>query len=236
MLVIPSVDIRKGKCVQWVGGEPETGRKYGDPVQAALKWEGEGAMCLHVVDLDAAMGEGENLDKVAEILANVATDVQVGGGIRTVDRGFELLGIGASRVILGTVAYEDPDILRELVEKSGSERVMVAMDVKEGQIVIRGWKEKVEADFLETAKKFEAMGVGGFMFTNVDVEGKMAGVDPEAIEELVSAVEPPVIASGGVESLRDVERAKEAGASGLVVGTALYEGKISFREAMEVAE
>lgn len=236
MLVIPAVDIRKQKCVQLVGGEPGTGYEYGDPVQAALKWEEEGASCLHIVDLDAALGEGENLGKIAEILANVGIDVQVSGGIRTVEKGCELLGIGADRIILGTGAFENPPIIRELIEKTSPERIMVALDVKEGQIAVEGWKEKAKDDVIEMAKKFEKMGAGGFLFTNVDVEGRMAGLDPEPIKELVSILETPIVAAGGVKSLQDVKNAKEAGAAALVIGTALYEEGVSFKEAMEVAE
>lgn len=234
-MVIPSVDIRNGKCVQLVGGEPGTGEEYGSPVEAAMEWESKGASYLHVVDLDAAMDEGDNLGKVAEILANVTIGVQVSGGIRTEDKGFELLGIGADRVILGTAAFEDPDVLRELVEKSGPDRVLVALDVKEGQIAVEGWKEKAEEDVVEMTKKFEEIGVGGYLFTNVDVEGKMSGLDSEPIGELVELVDSPVIAAGGVKSLQDVGKAKEVGASALVIGMALYEEKISLREAMEVA-
>lgn len=235
MLIIPSVDIKNGNCVQLVGGQPGTGNEYGDPVEAALKWEAEGAHYLHVVDLDAALGEGDNLVKVAEILANVTIEVQVSGGIRAVDRGVELLGIGADRVILGTAAFEEPDVLRELVEKSGSERVMVALDVKKGKIAVEGWKERTEEDVVEMAKKFEEIGVGGFLFTNVDVEGSMTGLDPEPIKRLVEVVDTPVIAAGGVSSKEDIKQAKKAGASGLVIGTGLYEGKISLKEAMEAA-
>lgn len=234
-MIIPAVDIREGNSVQLVGGKPGTGKEYGDPVEAALSWEGKGASCIHVVDLDAAMGEGENMDKIAEILVNVTIDVQVSGGIRTVERGCEILGNGATRIILGTAAYKDPDILRELVEKSGSDSIMVALDVKEGKIALEGWKKKSEADMTEMAKKFEEIGVGGFLFTNVDVEGRMSGLKPEPIRKLVNLVNVPVIAAGGVKSIEDVEKAKEAGASALVIGTALYEGKVTLKEAMEVS-
>lgn len=236
MFVIPSVDIRKGKCVQLVGGEPGTGKEYGDPVQASLRWEENEATCIHVVDLDAAMGEGDNLEKVAEILANVMIDVQVSGGIRDVERGCELLGNGADRIVLGTAAFENPGVLRDLIEKAGSESVIVALDVKGGQIAVEGWKEESEKDVIKMTKKFEDMGVGGFLFTNVDVEGQMSGIDPEPIKELVDLVEIPVIAAGGVKSIQDVKKAKEAGAAALVIGTALYEGNISLKEAMDVAK
>lgn len=236
MIIIPAVDIRKGKSVQLVGGEPGTGKEYGSPVEDALRWEEKGASCIHVVDLDGAMGEGDNMDKIAEILANVTVEVQVSGGIRSVEKGCELLGIGADRIILGTAAFENPKILSELVEKSSSENVMAALDVKRGQIAVEGWKERAESDVVKMAKKFEEMGVGAFLFTNVDKEGRMKGLDPEPIRKLVGVLDTPVVAAGGVISVEDVKKAKEAGASGLVIGTGLYEGRITLKEAMEAAE
>lgn len=236
MIVIPAVDIKEGRCVQLVEGEPGTGGEYGDPVRASLRWEEKGASCLHLIDLDAAMEEGGNLNKIAEILANVSMEVQVGGGIRNLERGFELLGIGANRVILGTVAFENPEIVRNFVEKAGSDSVMVAMDIKEGKVMVRGWKEELDRDAIEMAEKFEEMDVGSFLFTNVDIEGQMTGLDVESIREITRALEAPVIVAGGVKSLKDVKKAREAGATGLVIGTALYEGKISLEEAMEVAK
>ncbi len=235
MLVIPAVDIMESKCVQLVGGKPGTGHEYGDPVKAAMEWEDKGAEYLHVVDLDAAMGSGENFNKIAEILANISIGVQVSGGIRSVDKGCELIGIGADRIILGTAAFKNQEILEELVEKTGSERVLVALDVKNGMIAVEGWKEKADDDVLKIAKKFEEIGVGGFLFTNVDVEGKMSGLDPEPIKELVDFVNVPVVAAGGVKSIEDVKKAKEAGAAALVIGTGLYEGRLTLEKAMEVA-
>lgn len=236
MIVIPAVDIKGGRCVQLVKGEPGTGGEYGDPVRASLRWEGKGASCLHLIDLDAAMEEGENLNKIAEILANVTIEVQVGGGIRNLERGFELLGIGADRVILGTVAFENPEIVREFVEKAGSDSVMIAMDIKEEKVMVKGWREESEKDAIEMAGKFDEMDVGSLLFTNVDIEGQMTGIDVESIKKITRAVETPVIVAGGVKSLEDVKKAREAGATGLVIGTALYEGMISLKEALEVAK
>lgn len=235
MLVMPAVDISEGKCVQLVGGEPGTGGEYGSPVDAALKWEEKGAKCIHNVDLDAAMGEGENIEEISDILESVSIEVQVSGGIRSVEKGINILEMGAERVILGTAAFEEPEVLENLVEEVGSERVMVALDVKEGQIAVEGWKEKARDDVVKMAKKFEEIGVGGFLFTNVDVEGRMAGIKPEPISKLVKLVDSPIVAAGGVKSIEDVKKAKEAGASALVIGTALYEGKVSLKKAMETA-
>ena len=235
MLVIPSVDIMRGRCVQLVGGRPETERVYGDPVEQAQRWVAEGASYLHLIDIDAAMGERDNFRKVAEVLANVRVGTQVGGGIRTFDRACELLGIGASRVILGTAAVKDPGLVKRLVELAGGDRIMVALDSRSGKIAVEGWKEQTEKSVIELAREFERMGVGSLLFTSVDVEGSMRGFAACETRKLVSAVKIPVFASGGVGSLEDVRMAKEAGAAGLVIGMALYEGRFTLKQALEVA-
>lgn len=235
MLVIPSVDIRRGRCVQLVGGKPESEQVYGDPVERAQRWVAEGASYLHVIDLDAAMGTGDNFESVAEVLANVGVGVEVGGGVRTLERANELLGIGAERVILGTAAVKNPELVRQLVEMSGGERVVVALDSRSGRVTIEGWRAQTEKTALQLAKEFERMGVGSLLYTSVDVEGRMRGIAARETQELVGAVKIPVFASGGVGTLDDVRIARETGAAGLVVGMALYERKFTLREAMEVA-
>ncbi len=235
MQVIPAVDIRGGKCVQLVGGKPGTGKEHGDPVRSSLEWQRRGASWLHVVDLDAAMGEGDgNLEKIEEILEKLSIKVQVGGGIRSVDKALKILGLGAERIIMGTAAFKSPDTVREVVERVGSDKLIVALDVRGGKIAVEGWRETSETDPVEMAKNFEDMGVGGFLFTNIDVEGKMTGLDTKVIKRLTGSVSVPVMVAGGVKSISDVRKAREAGASGLVIGTALYEGKISLEKAMEV--
>jgi phosphoribosylformimino-5-aminoimidazole carboxamide ribotide isomerase len=235
LLVIPSVDIRRGRCVQLVGGRPETEQVYGDPVKFAQRWVAEGASCLHLIDLDAAMGTGDNFTRIAEVLANVRVCTQVGGGIRTLERACELLGIGAYRVILGTVAVRNPELVRKLVELAGGDRVTVALDSRSGKVAIEGWKILTQRTTLGLAREFERMGVGSLLFTSVDVEGSMRGVGAREIRKLVGAVRIPVFAAGGVGTLDDVRLAREAGAEGLVIGKALYEGRFTLRQAMEVA-
>jgi len=235
LLVIPSVDIRKGRCVQLVGGKPESEQVYGDPVERAQRWVAEGASYLHVIDLDAAMGAGDNFESVAEVLANVGVGVEVGGGVRTLERANELLGIGAEKVILGTAAVRNPGLVEELIGLAGGERIMVALDSRSGRVTIEGWRAQTEKTALQLAKEFERMGVGSLLYTSVDVEGRMSGIAARETRELVSAVKIPVFASGGVGTLDDVRIARETGAAGLVVGMALYERKFTLREAMEVA-
>ena len=190
---------------------------------------------MHIVDLDAAMGTGDNFLRVAEVLANVRVCTQVGGGIRKFERASELLGIGARRVILGTAAVRDPELVRKLVESAGGDRVMVALDSRSGKIAIEGWKTQTQRTPLELARDFERMGVGSLLFTNVDREGSMRGVVAREIEEIVGSVKVPVFVSGGVGSLEDVRAVRESGAAGLVVGMALYERRFTLGQAIEVA-
>ena len=234
MLVIPSIDIRGGRCVRLVGGKAEAEKVYGDPVEFAQRWVAEGASYLHLIDLDAAMGMGDNFARVAEVLTSVRVGVQVGGGIRTPERAFELLGIGASRVILGTAAIKSQELVGELVERAGADRVMVALDSRSGKVAIEGWRKQTDEPTLELARKFERLGVGSLLFTNIDLDGSMRGVAVREIKELVDAVEIPVFASGGVGSLEDLRAVREAGAEGVVIGRALYEGRFTLKRALEV--
>ncbi|HID61055.1 MAG TPA: 1-(5-phosphoribosyl)-5-[(5-phosphoribosylamino)methylideneamino]imidazole-4-carboxamide isomerase [Hadesarchaea archaeon] len=236
MLVVPSVDIMRGRCVQLVGGKPETERVYGEPVEIAQRWVAGGASYLHVVDLDAAMGTGDNFQKVAELISNVGARVEVGGGVRTLERANELFGAGADRVILGTAAVKNPELVKKLVKTAGGARVMVALDSRSDKVTIDGWRSRTEKTAARLAKEFERIGVGSLLYTRVDVEGSMRGVAAREIKKLVESVGIPVFASGGVGTLDDIRAVKETGAAGLVVGMGLYERKFTLRRAMEVAE
>jgi phosphoribosylformimino-5-aminoimidazole carboxamide ribotide isomerase len=234
--VIPAVDVQDGEAVQLVQGERDSGKRYGDPVEAAQRWLDEGAETLHLVDLDGAFeGERENAAAIEAIVnaAGESIGVQVGGGIRTADDARSLLDLGVDRVILGTAAIENPDIVADISE-SHPESVMVSLDAKEGEVVVSGWTEGTGLDPAEAAARYEELGAGSILFTNVDVEGQLEGIDREAVERVVDAVDIPVVASGGVTELDDVHALEEAGAAAVVVGTALYEGRFSLREAMAV--
>jgi len=236
LLVIPSIDIMGGRCVQLVGGRPETRKVYGDPVELAIKWEAEGAKYLHIIDLDAALGRGDNLNKIVEILSSIKVGAEVGGGIRSFKKADEILRAGADRVIVGTAAVENPEMVKELVNKAGGRRVMVALDTKSGRVAIRGWQRETEITPLELGLEFEKMGVGSFLFTNVDVEGTMKGVVLECIKELARNLNVPIFASGGIGSLEDMLVLKGTGVRGVVVGMALYEERFTLKQAMEAAE
>ena len=233
--VIPAVDMQDGQVVQLVGGERGTGRTYGDPVGAARRWVEAGARTLHLVDLDGAFeGERENADAIAAVVDAVdpAIDVQLGGGIRTVADATGLLDAGLDRVILGTAAVENPDIIAEITE-SHLGTVLVSLDAKDGEVVVSGWTEGTGLDPAAAAEHYADLGAGGILFTDVDVEGQLAGVRTDAVARVVDAVDVPVVASGGVATLEDVRALKATGASAVVVGTALYEGEFTLEEAMD---
>ena len=222
--VVPAVDVQDGEVVQLVQGEKGTEKRYGDPVEAARRWVDQGAETLHLVDLDGAFeGERANAPAVEAIRDAVDVDVQLGGGIRTVDDATSLLDRGVDRVILGTAAVENPDIVADVsAEHPGS--VVVSLDAKDGEVVVSGWTEKTGLDPAEAATRYEDLGAGAILFTDVDVEGRMDGVQTEPVRRVVEAVDVPVVASGGVATLDDVRALRDAGAAAVVVGSALYEG------------
>jgi phosphoribosylformimino-5-aminoimidazole carboxamide ribotide isomerase len=233
--VIPAVDMQDGQVVQLVGGERGTGRTYGDPVEAARRWVEAGAETLHLVDLDGAFeGERANAEAIDAVLAAVDVDVQLGGGIRTVADASGLLERGVDRVILGTAAVENPDIVAEISDDfPGS--VVVSLDAKGGEVVVAGWTEGTGLDPAEAAARYEDRGAGAILFTDVDVEGQLDGVRTDPVRRVVDAVDVPVVASGGVASLDDVRALKEAGAAAVVVGSALYEGEFTLAAAQQAA-
>ncbi|MDB2225305.1 1-(5-phosphoribosyl)-5-[(5-phosphoribosylamino)methylideneamino]imidazole-4-carboxamide isomerase [Halorubrum ezzemoulense] len=240
--VIPAVDVQDGEVVQLVGGERGTGKRYGDPVAAAERWVEAGAETLHLVDLDGAFeGERVNAGAIESVVDAVGGDgadavgLQLGGGIRAAEGARALLDLGLDRVILGTAAVETPDIVAE-IDETHPGSVVVSLDAKDGEVVVSGWTEGTGLDPAEAAARYEELGAGAILFTNVDVEGQLDGIDREAVASVVDAVEIPVIASGGVAAVDDVVELKEAGAAAVVVGTALYEGEFTLREAQDAAD
>jgi phosphoribosylformimino-5-aminoimidazole carboxamide ribotide isomerase len=229
--VVPAVDMQDGQAVQLVGGERGTGTTYGDPVAAARRWVDAGARTLHLVDLDGAFeGERANADAIDAILDAVDVDVQLGGGIRTVEDAVGLLDRGVDRVILGTAAVENPEIVAAISdERPGT--VMVSLDASDGEVVVSGWTEGTGLDPAAAATRYEELGAGAILFTDVDVEGRLEGVRTGPVRRVVEAVDVPVVASGGVATVDDIRALKDAGAAAVVVGSALYEGAFTLAEA-----
>jgi phosphoribosylformimino-5-aminoimidazole carboxamide ribotide isomerase len=234
--VVPAVDMQDGQVVQLVGGERGTGKTYGDPVEAARRWVDAGAETLHLVDLDGAFeGERENAPAIEAILDAVDVDVQLGGGIRTAEDAIILLDSGVDRVILGTAAVENPEIVAEISEEHPGS-VLVSLDAKDGEVVVSGWTEGTGLDPAEAAGRYEELGAGGILFTDVDVEGQLEGVRTDPVERVVEAVDIPVVASGGVATIEDVLALEKAGAAAVVVGSALYQGEFTLEDAMAAVE
>ncbi|MFC7018285.1 MULTISPECIES: 1-(5-phosphoribosyl)-5-[(5-phosphoribosylamino)methylideneamino]imidazole-4-carboxamide isomerase [Haloarcula] len=236
--VVPAVDMQDGQVVQLVGGERGTGKTYGDPVEAARRWVQAGARTLHLVDLDGAFaGERRNAAAIDAVIDAVGADVdvQLGGGIRTVADAVSLLDRGVDRVILGTAAVENPDIVADIsADHPGS--VLVSLDAKAGEVVVSGWTEGTGLDPAEAAARYADLGAGGILFTDVDVEGQLEGVRTDPVRRVVEAVEVPVIASGGVATVDDVLALADTGAAAVVVGSALYEGAFTLEAANEAVE
>jgi len=233
--VVPAVDVQDGEVVQLVQGERGTGKRYGDPVAAADRWLDAGARTLHLVDLDGAFeGERANADAIGAVVDAVGddADVQVGGGIRTFADARDLLEVGVDRVILGTAAVENPDLVAEIADVY-PDGVLVSLDAKDGEVVVSGWTEGTGLDPAEAAEKYADLGAAGILFTDVDVEGRQTGVRADVVSRVADAVDIPVVASGGVATVEDVVALRDAGAAAAVVGTALYEGNFTLEEAAE---
>jgi len=237
MLIIPAVDIMGGKCVRLVQGDPTKLRVYFDnPLEAAKLLESQGAELIHLIDLDAALGSGQNMETIEKILKNLCVKVQIGGGIRTMEKAETLLKLGAHRVIFGTAAIHNPALIEEAVRCYGSPRVAVAIDEKKGKVTFHGWKNQSKINYLDFARSLEATGVGTIVFTSTTVDGTLKGPQMEKIVKLVETVKVPVMASGGIASLKDLVRLAGTGVEGVVVGAALYEGKFTFEQALEVVK
>ncbi len=232
--VVPAVDVEDGEAVQLVGGERDTGTRHGDPIAAAKRWVGAGACTLHLVDLDGAFdGERANADAIAAVAEAVdGVDLQVGGGIRSYADAAGLLDGGVDRVILGTAAVENPGLVADLAADY-PEGVVVSLDARDDEVVVEGWTEGTGLDPATAAARYAERGAAAVLYTDVDVEGRLAGVRADRVARVVDAVDIPVVASGGVATLDDLGALREAGAAAAVVGTALYEGRFTLDEANE---
>jgi phosphoribosylformimino-5-aminoimidazole carboxamide ribotide isomerase len=234
MKIFPAVDILDGQCVQLVQGRRETATAYGDPLRCASRWIDEGADALHVVNLDGAFGNAtKNAGLIRDLIRKTGVEIELGGGIRSVKDGALWLSTGVSRIIISTLATREPESIRLLADEFGSDRIMAGVDAKGGQIAIEGW-QKTKGDVLTWVERFESLGAGSLLYTNVDVEGLQQGVRFGPVNELISRTKLPVVVAGGVSTPQDVAGLKEAGAYGAVLGSALYSKKITLQAALEV--
>jgi phosphoribosylformimino-5-aminoimidazole carboxamide ribotide isomerase len=201
-----------------------------------MRWIKAGARELHIVNLDGAFGDStKNLALIREILSRTGVAVQLGGGIRSFQDAAGWLDAGVRRVIIGTRAVKDPTILTALSDTFGQDRVMAGVDARGGMIAVDGW-ERTFGDYLQWARVFEERGAGSLLFTNVDVEGLQQGIRIEPVSRLLDSVNIPGVVAGGISSGEDVRALKEIGAYGVVLGSALYSGKLTLRQALEAAD
>jgi len=233
MKIFPAVDILNGRCVQLVQGKRESATAYGDPLSCATRWLDLGATALHVVNLDGAFGSSSaNAGLIMDLVKKTGVEIELGGGIRSVGDARHWLETGVDRVIISTLAVQDPECIRTLAREFGSSRVMPGVDARDGQIAVHGWQETA-GNYLDWAARFEQLGAGSLLYTNVDVEGLQQGVRFGPVKRLIERVGIPVVVAGGVSSATDVAGLRDAGAYGAVLGSALYSGKIALKEALE---
>lgn len=239
MIVYPAVDIMNSKCVRLKRGEPGEAKSYFDkPFEAAKWWEEQGAQYLHVVDLDGAMaGKPKNLSAVEEIVSRVKIPVQLGGGLRDTETLDRIFDIGVKRAILGTAVIAQPEVVAQACLKY-PERIAGAIDARSGKVAIEGWRKGTELEVLEVVDEFKLLGVKRLIYTDITSDGTLEGVNLEDVRQMVRAIDVPVIVSGGVSSLDDLREIKQLevlGIEGVIIGTALYEGSFTLKEAIGVA-
>ncbi len=236
MLILPAIDLRGGNCVRLVKGDFKQETIYSEhPEEIALRWEGEGAEFLHVVDLDGALaGEPQNMDAIKRILQAVTIPVEVGGGIRSMESIDRLLSIGVSRVILGSVAVHKEELVQEACSAYGN-RIVVGIDAKKGIVATDGWEKSGDISAVELAKKLGTFGLETIIYTDISRDGTLSGVNVTETAHLARASGIKVIASGGVKSISDIEELKKRecdGIIGVIVGKSIYEGTLSLTEAI----
>lgn len=239
MQVIPAVDLMKGKVVRLSRGDPKTAKVYsqfGTAVETAKKWKRDGAKKLHIIDLDAAFGTGNNLSVISEIVKSVDLPIQVGGGIRTVEAVEKLLALGVSQVILGALAFSDSNAIVQGQRKFGSEHIIVALDNKDGKIMVEGWKTQTAFGMKDALEKFAKLEVETFLVTSITKDGTLSGPDLATLSEACLYPNVQIIAAGGIGSLNDLVALKRVGVAAAVVGKAFYEDKFSFKEALKAVK
>ncbi|WP_027629352.1 1-(5-phosphoribosyl)-5-[(5-phosphoribosylamino)methylideneamino]imidazole-4-carboxamide isomerase [Ruminiclostridium cellobioparum] len=234
MIIYPAIDIINGKCVRLQQGSYSEVTVFGDsPAEMALKWESQGAQYLHVVDLDAARsGNTENHGIIKQIAKTLRIPVQVGGGIRSLETVEDLISGGLSRVILGTSAVNDQEMLKTAL-KEYREKIVVGIDAKDGMVAIHGWEQTSDLSAIAFAKKVEELGAKTVIYTDISRDGMLKGPNIQAMSQMAKAVGIAVIASGGVSCIKDISDLKTTGVSGVIVGKALYTGNLELKAAIK---
>ena len=237
--VIPAIDLMRSRVVRLTHGDPEQATFYdswGTPVEVALKWKREGAQRLHIIDLDAAFGKADNLKTVLKISKEMELPVQVGGGIRSVKAVERLLNAGIQYVILGSLAFQDPAAITRILEKFGAERIIIALDNREGMVLIEGWTSITKFTLKDALEAYVKLGAKSFLITSIAADGTLSGPDLDTLEEACIWSGGGIIAAGGIGTLKDLVALKRVGVDAAVVGKALYEGKFTLKQAIEAVE
>ena len=242
MIIIPAIDLKEGKCVRLKQGLMDQSTIFSEnPAEMARKWVDLGAKRLHLVDLDGAFaGKPVNDEAVRLIVSEVGNEIpiQLGGGIRNLDTVGNFLNIGVDSVIIGTAAVTNPEFLQEACYAFPGQ-IIVGLDAKDGDVAINGWAKLTGHNVIDLAQKFEEYGVESIIYTDIGRDGMMGGVNIEATVKLSESLKIPVIASGGVSSIKDIKMlcdVSNIGIRGVITGTAIYEGTLDFKEAQELAE
>jgi len=233
MKVIAAVDIMGGSVVRLVKGDPANKIVYGsDPVETAKKWESAGADMLHIVDLDATLSTGSNSESVTKIAEAIRIPIQIAGGIRSQEAAQSMLAKG-SGVVLGTMAYSDHEAVKRLAKQDPG-KIVISIDQLNGNVMVRGWKESSGVKMADAISQFKAMGIDEFLLTSIERDGTLQGPDVQTLADAVRSG-TKIIASGGISSVEDVIRVRSAGCSSVILGKALYDGKVSIEQAKAVA-
>ena len=240
MKIIPAVDIKEGRCVRLSQGLADQETVYSDdPVAMACHWDEEGASLVHVVDLDGAFnGQPANADIVKKIIYNSSVDIQVGGGIRNLQTIESYINAGAYRVILGTIAQENPKFVADACKEFPG-KIMVGIDARDGNVAVKGWVEISDKKATDLARQLETCGVSGYIFTDISRDGMLQGPNLESIREFIDHTSLPVIASGGVSRLKDVEdllTLEPNGIVGIIIGKALYDKNITYPQTLKLLD
>ena len=239
MKIIPAIDLMDGKVVRLYKGDPKNKTIYSDhPVEIAKKWESTGADFIHIVDLDATLGSGENLKTIYEISKNVSIPLQVAGGLRSEEKISEVLDF-ASRAVIGTIAMqlkesEQENILNDFIQTFGNDRIVISIDHMDGKIVTHGWQTNTGVDLYDATDEFVKYGFTEFLTTNVSKDGTLEGPDIESLSKICQIQNCNVIASGGISKMQDIEDVKKINPFGVILGKALYEGLVSIEEAKKI--
>lgn len=240
MIIIPAVDIKNGRCVRLLQGRMDSETVFSnDPSEMAKRWEDEGAEIIHVVDLDGAVEKHpQNINAILKILEAVDVPVHVGGGIRDRETVRMYMGIGVSKVVIGTEAIRNPDLVKGLCREF-PDRIIVGIDALNGKVAIEGWTETTDVEAAVLAKEFEGCGVAAINFTDIHRDGMQTGPNVEETRRLAEKVSIPVVASGGVSTIDDIINLiplKKVGLAGVITGRALYDGTLSLKEAIKISK